>query len=319
MFDFLLSADMMVDDADAVAATLVKRVGILEHPNWRQAFDDHPYVAWFLRVHKSLAVAPTRIEPQGHLDAPNLGDPVFPAYLHSAAEFVGLARPIKTHGTVLVTRQLDRFISGLARRHVPFRIAPMTADMPWERLWIGVTPERPAYDPSWDAGLCVEVLPTWPLQMPEATFDAPDPVDPPPGSLVRVVSKEFLVRDLDDAVRRLATNIPWEPVGPIETFTDEGFRRARFGFELPHSAMVDLIEPTRWDSPAGRYLHSWGPGPYTIRIAVHGLDAKAGDLTDRGTTFALLEANGAVGRRLRIDPADLDGLLIELVEFQPKA
>ena len=166
MFDFLLSADMMVDDADAVAATLVKRVGILEHPNWRQAFDDHPYVAWFLRVHKSLAVAPTRIEPQGHLDAPNLGDPVFPAYLHSVAEFVGLARPIKTHGTVLVTRQLDRFYfrAGPAPRPVPDRAHDRRHAR--ERLWIGVTPERPAYDPSWDAGLCVEVLPTWPLQMP---------------------------------------------------------------------------------------------------------------------------------------------------------
>jgi hypothetical protein len=192
----------------------------------------------------------------------------------------------------------------------------MTPDMPWERLWIGVTPERPTYDASWDAGLCVEVLPMWPLQMPDAVSAAPDPVDPLPGSLVRVVGKEFLVRDLNEAVRALSSNLGWEPVGPTESFPVEGFRRARFGFNFPHSAVVDMIEPTRWDSPCGRYLHSWGPGPYTIRIAVHRLDAKLDDLADRGTAFVLLEETAAVGRRLQIDPAELGGVLIELVEFE---
>ena len=61
MYDLLLSADLMVTDPDAAADLLVRRLGILAHPNWRQAFPTHAYIAHFLRVHKSLAVAPTRI------------------------------------------------------------------------------------------------------------------------------------------------------------------------------------------------------------------------------------------------------------------
>jgi len=316
MFDLLLSADMMVKDPDATTRALVDRLGVLEHPNWRQAFDDHPYVAWFLRTHKSLAVAPTRIEPQGHKDAPNHGDPAFPVYLHSIEELLGPARPIHTHATVLITRDFDTAATGLERRKVPFRIAPMTADMPWERLWTGCTPEDPRYDPSFDAGLCVEILPIWPLQMPDAVFEAPEPIDLEPASLVRVVSKEFIVRDLDEAVRQLAANLAWEPARPVETFPEEGYRRARMGFTLPHSAVIDLVQPTRWSSVHGRYLHNWGPGPYTVRLSVNGLDAKAGDLENRGTIFTRLEADAGWGPRLAIDPAQLGGLQFELVEHE---
>src|SRR5882724_10429344 len=75
VFTMLLSGDLMVADPDATAQLLVERLGLIGHPNWRQAFPNHPYVAHFLRTHKSLAVAPTRIEPQGHTDRPNEGDP----------------------------------------------------------------------------------------------------------------------------------------------------------------------------------------------------------------------------------------------------
>jgi hypothetical protein len=319
MFDFLLTADVMVADPDALASAFVERLGVLTHPNWRQAFADHPYVAWFLRVHRSLAVAPTRIEPQGHLDRPNRGDPDFPVYLRSIAEFQGPDRPMKTHATVLITQHIDRVVRGLERRRVPFRIAPMTPDMPWERLWTGVTPESPLYSPQWDAGLCVEILPMWPLQIPDAVFTAPDPVDPEPGSLVRVVAKEYLVRDLDDALRRLDRYLDWEPMGPVEEFPGAGFRRARMGFALPHSATVDLIQPTEWSSETGRYLHTWGPGGYTIRIAVHELAAKAADLDDRGTAFTTVAESEIGPTRLRVDPQQLEGVRVELEEFEPPA
>ena len=83
--------------------------------------------------------------------------------------------------------------------------------------------------------------------------------------------------------------------------------------------MVDLIEPTRWDSPAGRYLHSWGPGPYTIRIAYMASTPKPATSPTAAPPSPCSRRMAPSGRRLRIDPADLDGLLIELVEFQPKA
>lgn len=57
MFELLMSADMMVPDPDAMTEKLVDKLGIFKHERWRQAFDHHPYIAHFLRVHKSLAVS----------------------------------------------------------------------------------------------------------------------------------------------------------------------------------------------------------------------------------------------------------------------
>ena len=45
MFTMLLSGDMMVPDADRMAKLLVEKVGLIGHPNWRQAFPSHPSAA----------------------------------------------------------------------------------------------------------------------------------------------------------------------------------------------------------------------------------------------------------------------------------
>ena len=317
MFTMLLSADLMVPDADRMAALLVDKVGLIGHPNWRQAFPGHPYVAHFLRTHKSLAVAPTRVEPQGHLPAANAGDPQFPVYLHSLEEFQGVARPIKTHATVLITDDLGSVIQRLYDRRVPFRLARVTPEMPFDRLWLGCTPEDPRYDPAVDGGLCIEIMALEPLQIPAAASDTPPPEarDPQPGDLGRVLSRGFLVRDLDDVLRRLDANLGWQPPAPVEVLACEGVRRARMGFQMSHSATLDLIEPTTWDGYAGRYLHNWGPGPFYIRLSAHGLEAKAADLRRRNTAFTLVPGDDSGdGPMLRIDPADLDGALVEIVE-----
>ncbi|ROO88007.1 hypothetical protein EDD29_5660 [Actinocorallia herbida] len=317
MFQFLLSADFMVPDPDATAALFVKALGVKEHPRWRQAFEDHPYVAHFLRVHRSLAVAPTRIEPQGHLERPNRGDPFFPEFLKSLEDFQGPHRPIKTHSLVLLADDLDGLVSRLTRRRLPFRIAPMTPDMPWVRLWVGVTPENPRYEPSVDGGLCIEVLPVEPLQMPPETFAAPEPRDLGPGDMVRVTARGVLVRDLDETLRRLSANLDWEPAGPVEVLHEDGCRRAEMGFTLPHSASVDLLEPTRWDSETGSYLNTWGPGPYYTRISVNDLGAKAADLESRGTPFTWVEESEAVGGPLiKVAPEALDGAIFEFHEHR---
>ncbi len=121
MYDLLLSADMMVPDPDGMADLLTEKLGIHQHPNWRQAFDNHPYIAHFLRVHKSLALAPTRVEPQWHLDKPNPGDPLFHDFLESLLDFQGRHRPMVTHSVVLTmkTAELDKLIERLMSRRVP--------------------------------------------------------------------------------------------------------------------------------------------------------------------------------------------------------
>jgi hypothetical protein len=106
--------------------------------------------------------------------------------------------------------------------------------------------------------------------------------------MIRVTARGVLVRDLDDTLRRLSANLDWEPAGPVEHLRREGYRRARMAFTLAHSACVDILEPTQWDSEAGYSLHNWGPGPYYTRISVHDLEAKADDLRSRGTAYTLI-------------------------------
>ena len=154
--------------------------------------------------------------------------------------------------------------------------------------------------------------------MPPETFAQPpvQPRDVKPGDMVRVSARGYLVRDLNETLRRVSTNLDWEPSGPVETIQSEGYRRARMGCTLPNSATLDLIEATRWDSEAGLYLNSWGPGPYYIRIAVNDLAAKAEDLRARGTKFTWIEASDAVAGKalIRVDPNDLNGQLFEFEE-----
>jgi hypothetical protein len=316
--DFLLSADFMVPDPDAWAAMVVKRLGILERPDWRQAFPTHGYIAHFLRVHKSLAVAPTRIEPQHHVDCDEPVDPIFAPHLDSLYEFHGRLRPLVTHSCVIATTEIVPLIERLQSKGLPFRIAPMDGEMPFERLWTGLTPEDPRYRPTVDGGLCLEWIPIWPLKMPDATFETPtpEPRDAAPGDMVRVTGRTFIVRDLDDVLRKLSDNLGIEPNGPVEHFEDEGVHRARIGFELAHSGVIDIVEPTRYDCETGRYLAIWGPGPYSVEIAVHGLDAKAADLDERGTRYERRPDRELTnGPSLRVDPTQLDGAIFDFVEL----
>lgn len=317
MFELLMSADMMLPDPDGMAELLVSKLGVHGHPKWRQAFADHPYIAHFLRVHKSLAVAPTRIEPQVHLDKPNPGDPLFHEFLDSLKAYQGAHRPMLTHSIVVATHgaKFDLLMEKLMRRRLRFRLAQRTPDMPFDRMWMGVTPEDPHYEPSVDGGLCIEVMPIEPLQMPPDTFatPAPQPRELEPGQMVRVSARGFLVRNLDETLRRCSANLDWEPQEPVETLVREGYRRATMDFTLPNSASLDVIEATRWNSDAGRYVNTWGPGPYYIRIAVNGLAAKAEDLKARGVQFSWVEESEAVGGKplIRIDPAELRGQVFE--------
>lgn len=320
MFDLLLSADAMVPDPDAHAELLAQAIGVHTHPNWRQSFDTHAYVAHFLRVHRSLAVAPTRLELQHHVDKPGASaDPAFVDHLQSLYDFQGRFRPMKTHSIVVATGHMEELVDRLMSRRLAFRIAPFDEHMPFTRLWLGMTPENPRYAPDVDGGLCLEFIPTAPLQLPAETFSLPPPAprDPEPGEMIRITARGYLVRDLRATLDVLGENLGWLPMHDVETFDDEGMRRARMAFTIGHSATLDVIEPVRGDCETGRYLCNWGPGPYYIRIAVNGLDAKAGDLESRGTRYTWLpESAAAGGRRLQVNADDLRGMLVEFVEHQ---
>ena len=89
--------------------------------------------------------------------------------------------------------------------------------------------------------------------------------------------------------------------------------------ERAHSASLDVVEPTRWDSETGLYLHNWGPGPHFTRIAVIGLAAKAEALKAKGVRFTWVDESDAVGGRalIKVDPAELEGQVFEFEEYVP--
>ncbi|MNP02202.1 hypothetical protein D3C76_940500 [compost metagenome] len=225
-----------------------------------------------------------------------------------------------THSIVLALHgdKFDALVDKLMRRRLPFRMAQRTPEMPFDRLWLGATPEQPYYQPSVDGGLCIEIMPTEPLQMPPETYQLPpvQPRDLKPGDMVRVTARGFLVRDLDETLRKVSTNLDWEPSGPVENIRSEGYRRARMGFTVPNSATLDVLEATYWNTDAGHYVNNWGPGPYYIRIGVNDLAAKAEDLRARGTRFQWIESSEAVGGRplIKIDPQELNGQVFEFEE-----
>jgi len=317
--DFLYTADFMVPDPDAFTEMVVKRLGIVAREDYRQGFANHGYIAHFLRVNPSRAIAPTLFEPQHHTDVPSPVDPAFGPHLDSLDEFQGRFRPLKTHSCVIATDDMDGLIDKLYRRRLKFRIAPVDEHLAWQRVWVGTSPEHPRYTPEVDGGLCLEWHPIEPLRMPEKAFTdpPPQPKDPQPGEAIRIVSRAFLVRDVDDVLHRLSENLDIEPLGPVEAVASQGYRRAQIGFSLSTSAVIDLIEPIDANAETGLYLSTWGPGPYYVRIEVNGLDAKADDLARRETPAEFVEDETAPGgRRLHVDPRAVEGIIIDYVEWQ---
>src|SRR5207302_1832283 len=107
----------------------------------------------------------TRLEVLGSAphDVTAPSDPALKPALESLIAFQGPTRPIKTHATVLISRDHHTIMEKLARRRVPYRMAPRTEELDLDRVWIGMTAERPHYDPAFDAGLAIEILPAEPF------------------------------------------------------------------------------------------------------------------------------------------------------------
>jgi hypothetical protein len=246
---------------------------------------------------------------------------LFHDFLEGLWNYQGRHRPIVTHSVVVAaeTAKNAKLFQRMHDKKLPFRLARRTPDMPFDRMWCGVTADRIQYQPSVDGGLCIEVMPSEPLLLPPETYISPppEPKDFKPGEMVRVTGRAILVRDLDDVLRKLSDNLDWEPRGKVEKIKGEGYKRAKMAFTLPHSASLDLIEPTEWNSETGLYLHNWGPGLYYIRIAVIDLAAKAEDLKARGVKFTWVEESAAVGGRslIKVDADEIQGQLFEFEEY----
>lgn len=109
---------------------------------------------------------------------------------------------------------------------------------------------------------------------------------------------------------------------PEELIEDMGIRYRPF--ELGESRM-ELLEPTREDSPVARFLErNGGPGVHHITYEVDDLDEALAELERRGGRIAYRHTyaegvtfEGQVWREAFVHPKDAFGVLIHLAEKRP--
>lgn len=109
---------------------------------------------------------------------------------------------------------------------------------------------------------------------------------------------------------------------PEEIIEDMGIRYRPFQVG---ASRMELLEPTREDSPVARFLQAHGgPGVHHITYAVDDLDAAIAELERRGGRIAYRHSyedgvtfEGCVWREAFVHPKDAFGVLIHLAEKKP--
>jgi hypothetical protein len=277
----MTTVSVLVDDIGVGVETLCARLG-LPRPRPPSYRGGAGIDAVFCRVHPKYAVAPTFLElvaPAFVPDAPADG-PVFPVATIAARQG---NRSIKWHATEIAMPEamLLDLSEHLTTLGVPYGFVP--ADRK-ERFFMGGDPAT-EYDRSADAGLVIEAGRSGHLGLPEEAMTAP--ADIPDGAvsstMVRIVARQYLVADLEEALSTLERNLRWAPESITE---DDECRRAVMPFRVPRSAKLELVEPVG----AGRIAEAFdqlGPGAWTVRVSVVDIDAKAPDLAARDTPFTV--------------------------------
>jgi catechol 2,3-dioxygenase-like lactoylglutathione lyase family enzyme len=310
MFDLLINAEIIVDDVDIAERVFVDALGFPEpRHSWGGTVTSAGFAYLFARVHPSLKVSPTRVEAMAVAPIDAGGEPFLPKLLAAQGR-----RPWKTHGNELAAPNIDAVVARLEANGCRFYTMQGEGGYPFIRIWLGWTAgDVGEYRPDVDGGLMFEICETESLlQGPALWAPQPDPVLPP-GSMIRVVRRSWIVEDLRDSLASIDRNLGWRPALGPETDQATGCRRAVFHFAHPRSAELELLEPVG-AGEVRESLDTWGPGSWTIRIGVNDLAAKATDLRRRGTAFESYEsaADGAVVR-VNTDVMNVPGLF----EFAP--
>ena len=287
VFDFLINSEVIVTDVAEGERVLTETLGFgLQKDTWKSLMPGKGFTYLFARVHPSLKISPTRIELMAAAPSDPQADPTTTiSFLPQLLETQG-DRPWKTHANELATSDIQAVATRLERNGCPFFTMPATEQYPFSRLWLGWTESDPgAYEPEVDGGLMLEICETQAL-MSGPPWELPDVPDLPPGSMVRVLQRSWIVPDLDKSLTALEQNLAMVPSeGPTLDIVSN-CRRAAFSFDHPRSADLELLEPIG-PGDVMEALDSWGPGSWVIRIGVNDLESKAVDLRARGTSFVL--------------------------------
>jgi hypothetical protein len=283
VFDFLVSADILVDDFEAAVSNLQSRLGFgPAKPQWYGGGEGRGFEVVFLRTHPRLQGSPTRLEV---IAARSLSADVPPP--QTLPHMPGLRRaqedaPVRTHGTVFAVSDMAAAIDRVRQGGFRHWLDARNELVPYDRLWVGVSEfEKDCWVPGDDGGLLVELVETRSIPgVMESADEAPPPLDAPPGAMSRIAARRWLVSDVEASVERLRATFDCA-IDPVRE-TMARSRVASITCSHPRSARVDLVQPAAGSVQAD-VLGERPSLPWTIVIEVDDLDAKARDLAARDT------------------------------------
>jgi methylmalonyl-CoA/ethylmalonyl-CoA epimerase len=131
--------------------------------------------------------------------------------------------------------------------------------------------------------------------------------------LNRINHLGYAVEDIEPASRFYRENFGVEP-GEPEMVEEQGIVAVMFRVG---ESMVELVQPTRPDSPVGRFLERRGEGVHHVAYEVDDLEASLRELRKNGVEIIDEEPRiGAGGTRMAfVHPKSAFGVLTELVEL----
>lgn len=316
MFDTLVSADLLVPNVQGTTDVLTRVLDLPAlQPAWVQENKDWQFRVHWLRAQQDRAAAASLIEVIG--PHPDSG---WHSSLRHARDEQG-DRPMKTHATVVAVSDIPSHLARLDAAGIPYRYSPASDFMPFDRLWIGQSGDEAkgeiGYDPKHDCGMWIELLSAAPLHdLPHMQIPQPSAAEVATGSsdtrapgFLRVVSRSFLVDDLDKAVATVERTLGWKPshTGHEAAST---CRVAAYSGNTPGGASLEMLQPEP-GSDAAVHMGRFGAGAYRITLGVGDLQERAARIERKGVPVQWLATTGQ--QRLRLDPAAMNGLILEMV------
>jgi methylmalonyl-CoA/ethylmalonyl-CoA epimerase len=131
--------------------------------------------------------------------------------------------------------------------------------------------------------------------------------------LNRIYHLGYAVEDIEAAARFYSENFGAEPTEP-EVVEEQGIVATMFRVG---ESMIELVQPTRPDSPVGRFLERRGEGVHHVAYEVEDLEAALRELKRNGVELVDEEPRAGVGgtRVAFVHPKSAFGVLTELVEL----
>jgi methylmalonyl-CoA/ethylmalonyl-CoA epimerase len=131
--------------------------------------------------------------------------------------------------------------------------------------------------------------------------------------LNRIYHLGYAVEDIEAASRFYSENFGVEP-GETELVEEQHVVATTFSVG---ESMIELVQPTRPDSPVGRFLERRGEGVHHVAYEVEDIEAALRELKRSGVELVDEEPRvGAGGTRVAfVHPKSAFGVLTELVEL----